>query len=271
LSLELIGWHDEYDLDDRRRLRNAMLFSLALHGSIFAAFAVTPARSVAPMPQVLAIELVAAPPTAARASRPKPAPPPAQTPAPAPPVVKAPVQVLPEETPGRILKAKPKVVAKAKPKPEPAIRRPRKEKALSYEEAMADALADEDETADLLKALRAPAAADSSGQPEASDASETKRTGAVVSPELLAWNRATQRRIQSKWVTPPSFRGRGLATSLELQLSASGVVIGTPKVVGTSGDPFFDDNAVRAVMTVAPLPPPPKAGRRIFLFRSEAN
>ena len=263
MSLELIGWHDENDLDDRRRLRNAMLFSLALHGSIFAAFAVTPARSVAPMPQVLAIELVAAPPTAARASRPKPAPAPAQTPPPAPPVVKAPVQVLPEETPGRILKVK--------PKPEPAIRRPRKEKVLSYEEAMADALDDEDETADLLKALRAPAAADSSGQPEASDASETKRTGAVVSPELLAWNRATQRRIQSKWVTPPSFRGRGLATSLELQLSASGVVIGTPKVVGTSGDPFFDDNAVRAVMTVAPLPPPPKAGRRIFLFRSEAN
>ena len=132
MSLELIGWHDEYDLDDRRRLRNAMLFSLALHGSIFAAFAVTPARSVAPMPQVLAIELVAAPPTAARASRPRPAPAPAQTPPPAPPVVKAPVQVLPEETPGRILKAK--------PKPEPAIRRPRKEKVLSYEEAMADAL-----------------------------------------------------------------------------------------------------------------------------------
>jgi len=275
LSVELIGWHDEDSLDHRRRLRNAMLVSLAIHGSVFAAFAIGPSHRFAPMPQVIAIELIAAPSGAAAPSRPSPAPPPAPAepaapeppppePAPpAPPVAKAPVQVLPEESPGRI--------RKAKPEPKPAPPRPRKEKELSLDDAMA-ALNDDlgvDPTAGLLQAPPGPAEPeDSGGQPEASDVSQT---GAVVSPELAKWNLATKRRIQSKWVTPSNFRNRGLATSLELRLSASGDVIGTPKVVRSSGDPFFDDNAVRAVMTVAPLPPPPEPGRRIFLFNAEAN
>lgn len=273
MSVELIGWQDEDYFDHRRRLRNAMLVSLAIHGSIFAAFAISPPRPVVPMPQVIAIELIAAPAAASRSSRPSPAPPPtkatapeppAREPAPpTPPVVKAPVQVLPEESPGRI--------RKAKPKPKPAPRRPSRPKALSYEDAMA-ALDDElgvDETADLLRPPPGPPGPeDSSGQPETSDLS---RAGAVVSPELAAWNLATQRLIRNKWVTPSNFRNRGLATSLELRLSVSGDVIGIPIVVRSSGDPFFDDNAVRAVLTAAPLPPPPKPGRQLFRFNAEAN
>jgi TolA protein len=126
-----------------------------------------------------------------------------------------------------------------------------------------------DPTAGLLQAPPGPSEPeDSGGQPEASDVSQT---GAVVSPELAAWNLAAKRRIQSKWVTPSNFRNRGLATTLELRLSASGELIGTPEVVHSSGDPFFDDNAINAVLKVAPLPPPPEPGRRIFLFNAEAN
>ena len=126
-----------------------------------------------------------------------------------------------------------------------------------------------DETADLLQATPAPVESEvSSGQPESSD---TSRAGAVVSPELAKWNLATKRLIQSRWVTPANFRNRGLATTLELRLSASGDVIGTPKIIGSSGDPYFDDNAVSAVLKAAPLPPPPKPGRRSFLFNAEGN
>ena len=126
-----------------------------------------------------------------------------------------------------------------------------------------------DETADLLKAPSDPVEPEaSSGGPDTSDVS---RAGAVVSAELAKWNRETQRRIQSRWVTPSNFRNRGLATILELRLSASGDVIGTPKVVSSSGDPFFDDNAVSAVLKAAPLPPPPKPGPRVFLFNAEGN
>ncbi len=277
MSTPLVDWQDEHFLDHRRRLRNAMLVSLTLHGSIFAAFAIAPARSIVPMPDFIAIELIAALPArpparqaaAPEASAPQPAPP-------TPPVVKAPVQVLPEETPGRIREAKPeapkpKLAAKVQPQPKPAPPRPRREQALSYEDAMAG-LYDKyggDETAALLRPAPAPFdSEESSGQPEASDAG---RTGTAVSPELAAWNLATRRRIQSKWVTPSNFRNRGLVTSLELRLSASGDVIGTPKVVRSSGDPFFDDNAVRALLKAAPLPPPPKSGRRIFNFNAEGN
>jgi outer membrane biosynthesis protein TonB len=289
LNVELIGWHDEQSLDHRRRLRNAMLVSVALHGSIFAAFAVAPPRTVAPMPQFLAVELVAAPPSSAPASRPNPAPAPKAPPAPPetappeppppvappPPVVKAPVQVLPEESPSRIRKVKPeppkpKVVAKVVPEPKSAPKRPKREKELSYEDAMAELGIDE--TEEFLEALPAPRASDdSSGQPAAPDASSVSKAGVAISPELAAWNRATQRRIQRKWVTPPKFRESGLATTLELRLSLSGELIGPPRVIQGSGDPYFDENAVRALLTAAPLDPPPKPGLQHFIFKSGAN
>ena len=155
MSAEVVGWHDEHLLDHRRRLRNATCVSLALHGLVFAAFAVAPPRPQAKLPQVIAVDLIASPllssrpaPSPGRTAPPAPKAPPAPAPppppAPAPPVAKAPVQVLPEETPGRIREAKPEQVAKAKPpEPKPVPRRPRKrEKALSSEDAMA-ALDDE--------------------------------------------------------------------------------------------------------------------------------
>lgn len=202
MNVELIGWHDEQSLDHRRRLRNAMLVSVALHGSIFAAFAVAPPRSVAPMPQFLAVELVAAPPSSAPASRPNPAPAPKTPPAPPetappeppppvappPPVVKAPVQVLPEESPSRIDKVKPeppkpKVVAKVVPEPKSAPKRPKREKEPSYEDVMAEF--GTDETEEFLKALPAPRASDdSSGQPETPDASSVSKAGVAISPVL---------------------------------------------------------------------------------------
>ncbi len=285
MTADLIGWHDEHAPDHRRRLRNAMFVSVAVHGSIFAAFAIAPPRAVVPMPQVLAVELVSLSPPGARSSRPRPAPtpapPPAETaapeppapPPPAPPVAKAPVQVLPEESPGRIRKvepeaAKPKVAPQTPPKP--VVRRPRKEEALSYDDAMAElGLAETEEFLEAVPGAREEEA--SSGEAQATDGAEEPRAGVAISPELAKWHLDTKRRIQSKWVTPSNFRGRGLATRLELRLSASGDVIGTPEVAGSSGDPYFDDNAVRAVLTAAPLPPPPKPGRQSFIFRSEAN
>lgn len=282
MTADLIGWHDEQAPDHRRRLRNAMIFSVALHGSLFATFAIAPSRPVVPMPEVLAVELVAGPPAGARAPRARPAPkpaPPAPTkapdppapPPPAPPVAKAPVQVLPEESPGRIRKAKPEAETKVppKPKPEPVVR-PKKEEALSYDDAMAELGLDE--TEEFLEAL--PGAREeeaSSAEPAASTGGEVSQAGAQISPELAAWNLATKRLIQRKWVTPSNLRNRGFVTQLRVRLSLSGELIGGVEVVRSSGDIYFDDNAVKAVLTAAPLPPPPKPGIRVILFRSEEN
>jgi colicin import membrane protein len=292
LSEGEIGWQEELRIDHRRHLRSAALVSLALHGVVFAALTVAPSPSMPPLPEVLSVELVAAPPGPARppaaGPKPKPAPradpPPAPAPAPPPPPPpKAQVEVLPEQAPVRVEKVvppepkpapdppKPKPAPKVEPKPRPAPR-PEPAPELSYEEAMAS-LDDEigvDETSELL-------APPTEKRPERSDAADStaggpeQASGTFVSPELAAWSRATRRRIQSVWVTPPSFRGRGLVTHLEIQLAASGEVLGEPRVVRSSGDPYFDDNAVRAVLRASPLPPPPKPGAQDFLFRSEAN
>lgn len=283
MSAELIGWHDEDALDHRRRLRNALVASLALHVSLFAAFALAPTPAPAPLPQVLAVELVAAPASPARSARPAKPPPapakpaPAEPPpaaAPAPPQPKAPVQVLPEESPGRIREAepepapaKPEKVAKVEPKPKPAP--PRREEAVSYEQAMAELGLDE--TEEFLESLPGAKkeAETSSAEATPTPGAETSQAGVKIPPELAEWNLKTRRRIQNSWVMPSQFRDRALTTELALQLSATGELVRKPEVVRSSGDYLYDDNTVRAVMKAAPLPPPPRAGSINLIFRSE--
>lgn len=284
-----IGWQEELWIDHRRHLRSAALVSLALHGVVFAALTLAPSPSIPPLPQVLSVELVAAPPGPARppAARPKPKPTPAPRveprpappPPPPPPAPKAQVEVLPEQAPARVEKVvppppepQPKPVPKVEPNPRPTPR-PEPAPELSYEEAMAS-LDDElgvDETTELLAPPEQETRPEPSDAPRSSAGEPERAPGTFVSPELAAWSRAVRRQIQSVWVTPPSFRGRGLVTHLEIRLAASGEVLGEPRVVRSSGDPYFDDNAVRAVLRASPLPAPSEPGVRDFLFRSEAN
>ena len=125
-----------------------------------------------------------------------------------------------------------------------------------------------DETADLLVPAVSP---DDASTAEASSPVQQSRSGITISPEQAAWNTKVLRLIQSTWVTPPKYRDSGLVTTLKLRVSASGALIGTPEVTRPSGDPFFDDNAVRALLKAAPLPPVTEPGPRLFIFRSEAN
>jgi len=285
-----LGWQDEHDVEEKRRLRNALYTSLGVHVLLVAALVISPPTAFAPLPQTIAVELVAgpqiAPPAAPRAAgRPKPPPPapappkaePApEPPAPTPPPPKAPVQVLPENAPKPDKKVKqapaekPKELAKVEPKPEKPAEKPVKqpETPQSYDDVM-QSLEDElgeDTTDDLLApAPSRPAqrtAAESSGHAQS-------QAGIRLSPEEAAWMAATRRQIQMKWVTPSSFRNRGLATVMQLELSASGEVIGQPEVVRSSGDPYYDDNAVAAVLKASPLPAPPRAGKTSFIFSSE--
>ncbi len=292
MSAESIGWHGEHDLDNRRRVRNAMYISFAVHACFFAALVISPPVSFAPLPQTISVELIAGPQIAAPAAprpsgRSKPAPPPPAPeppveeaapeapPEPAPPPPKAPVAVLPENAPKPDQKVKqapekkPKEAAKPESKPaEKPVKKP--DKPLSYDDAMKsfDDELGEDVTKDLLEA--APQRPNTRVAAQASGAAESS-AGVQLSPEDAAWVLATRRRIQGKWVTPANFRNRGLATVMELQLSASGEVVGEPVVFRGSGDPYFDDNAVRAVLSSSPLPRPPRAGKTYFTFRSEEN
>ncbi len=89
-----------------------------------------------------------------------------------------------------------------------------------------------------------------------------------VSAEYRAWQESTKRHVRATWITPPEFLDRDLLTCLNVELTSGGEVVGTPSVVRRSGDPFWDDNAVRALVRASPIPPPPEPGARVFCMPS---
>ena len=75
--------------------------------------------------------------------------------------------------------------------------------------------------------------------------------------------------VRRNWVLTPGFRTQPLETHVSVRLDAGGRVLGEPKVVRRSGNPWYDDNVVRAVQKASPLPAPPEAGSWPFVFRPE--
>ena len=250
-------WLAEQHAADQRRFTHGLVGSFVVHVLALAVFAFSPTPDAMPLTGVLKVDLVtsvpappAAKPAAGPAPKPAPVPP---APAPVAPPKPAPKEVvLPKEAPRAIPK---------KPVPRPAKRREpvRYEDALSQlrqelGESTPTAPPAEDVTDQALEATTAPAASSSQG---------------AVDKELAAWVLATQRHVRQRYITPPEFLNRSLATGIEVRLTSGGALVGAPRVVQPSGDPFFDDNAVRAVLSAAPLPPPPSAGTWTFLFTSE--
>jgi protein TonB len=199
------------------------------------------------MPQgAIAVELVSlpspAPAPAAKAARPAPPPPP------------APKQVvLPKET------APLKPEAKADPKPAA----PPKPKAAPPAEP-----ATEREYSDVLSELRAEVGdeAPSPSPAPAQTAAVGSPTGQPVSPAFLAWERKARIHIRQNWVVPPSFRNEPLRTSIAVDLDAGGTILGEPRIVKRSGNPWYDDGVVRSIQKASPLPAPPEAGEWSFVF-----
>ncbi len=299
MSAESIGWHDLQDQEDRRRARRAMGISIGIHVVLFAALVLSPPVAFEPIPQTIAVELIAGPQIAApvaprapvrRKASPPPAPkPPAESaapepPAPAPPKPKAPVQVLPENEPKPQQKVKQEPekktqeVAKAETKPAPekkVEKAPAKEPAkkaaeeeLSYEDAMEslDEELGEDETEDLL--APPPPRPGERVMPTSGNAPES-RAGVSLNAEDAAWGLAVRRKIGGNFVMPSNFRGRGLVTAIRLQITSAGELTGKPEAQRSSGDPYFDDFALLAVAKSAPLPEPPRPGQLFLLFSAE--
>ena len=297
MTADFADWVDEHSQDHKRRLRTAMFVSLAMHAVLLGIFAVSPPALIAPTPEYLSVDLVAAAPPVQRVTRSPSAPPatppatpPASEPAPAPPapsapappIAEAPVQVLPEETPGRIREAKPeppKVVAEAKveptPKPKPKPKapapppRPKKEEAFADGDAAMAALMAElggDEVSELLESSAAQRAEDAANEAESAGAPQK---GIKVSPEQLAWDRGAQQQISRRFPDLARYRGRRLVAQVEINVTLSGDILGNPKLIRTSGDLDFDRRAVSAILLAAPFGAPPEAGPRRLNLNSE--
>jgi colicin import membrane protein len=149
--------------------------------------------------------------------------------------------VLPKQAPAAVPKRR------AEPKPDP----------LTYDDALS-ALREE-----LGEELVEPAPAEAEASVVAPEAAQQ------IDPELASWVRATRRHLRERWVTPPEFLNRGLVTVVEVTLATNGAVRGDPRVVRSSGDPYWDENAVRAMLATAPLPAPPSSGVWTFVFHAE--
>ncbi len=95
--------------------------------------------------------------------------------------------------------------------------------------------------------------------------------GMPVDREVAAWMIATRRHVRSVWVTPPEFLERTLRTEMWIEVAADGTIVDEPQVVESSGDPFWDDNAVRAMLSASPLPAPPTSGRWRVAFPTRGD
>ena len=231
----------------QRRFLHLLAGSFAAHVVFAGALALSPSpRPSFAVPEVLRVDLVGAVP----APRAQPAPPKIAPVPPAPPKIEPKKTVLPKQAP--------KAVPKKRPPP------PRVDP-MNYDDALSQLRADLGESAPTAKA---PSAALADPLP-AADLSGTAGAGDRVDAEIAAWHVAVNRHLGRCWITPPEFLNRGLLTGVRVTLTSTGEAVGMPEVVRPSGDPYFDDNAVRAVMACAPLPEPPQSGAWEFGFTSE--
>jgi outer membrane biosynthesis protein TonB len=241
-------WLAEQHAEDSRRFLHLLGGSCVAHLLFVAVLAFTPSSDPPPLPKVLRVNLVAGLP-APRAARPTPkaAPAPVPTPKPLPKQV-----VLPKQAPKAVPKRR---VAPPPPRPEP----------IEYEDALSQLRSELGETAPPVVG---PSEDVSDADLEATTAPAEAR-GSSIDKDTARWVIATKRHVRNRWITPPEFLNRGLVTVVEVLLTSGGEVVGTPRVVRPSGDPYYDDNAVRAMMASTPLPPPPRAGTWKFSFSED--
>ncbi len=261
---QTVPWQRRLADQRRQRFQRAIILSAVFHLVIVVALAFTPDPPPIKMPAAITVDLVAALPAPPRVSQPKPAAPAPKAPA-APP--KAKVKILPKRAPdpappAPVAKPKPKPSPKSPPQPAPVLRRKPRPQEMSYEDALAQLRDDVGEPAPQ-------ALTPSTSEPLAAPVAKGVTSGVVIDPELAAWNLAVMRHVRSVWITPPEFRDRAWAAQLEINLAPDGRVLGAPRLVHSSGNPYFDDNAVRAIMRASPLPSPPEPGARNLIFTSE--
>jgi len=236
---------------ERREFRRLLVVSALAHAALALFLGFSPDGEVV-MPQgVIAVELVAMPaPTAPAKAAPAPKPVP-----PAPPPPPEPKQVVLPKEPAPLPEPKPAAEPKPAPRPEPKPAEPESEK----------------DYADVLSELREEVGDEAPAPAPAQAASIGSPTGSPVPPEFLAWERRARIHIRQNWVVPPSFRNQPLRTGVLVELDAGGAVVGEPRVVKRSGNPWYDDGVVRSIQKASPLPPPPEAGEHTFEFDADES
>lgn len=248
----------EFEEARRREFRRVVWFSAAAHVVVLVLAVFTPTSRIATPPQVISVDLVSAPPSAAPAApKPKAAVPvEVPKPPPPPPKPKPKTVVLPEKT--------------TAPTPKPAPKRERREVVIEPKRK------EEKSLEDLLAEMRDDAGEEAPSPPAPEKPVETAavapssgQAGRRVSPETLAWVKRAKLHVRRAWVVPPGFRTQALETHVVVTLDVAGNVVGEPRIAKRSGNPWYDEGVVRGIEKASPLPPPPDAGDWDFVFMPE--
>jgi len=245
-AMNTARWTDEQETAQRRNFMRALVVSGGLHLLVGLLLVVAPKPEPTRLPEVISVRMVSLPKAASGVA------PEAATPEPLP------ARPRPPPTPKKVVLPKqPSALSKKskrKPKPKP----------LEYDDALAALRA---ELGEETPAPDAPVA-----KQELSDAEvvESDPSAEEADPKLLAWRAALERHVRRSWNVPPEFKGQSLRTRLMFTLTSGGEVLGKPEVIQSSGNPFYDDSTIRALMRASPLPPPPEPGEWTFhLFADE--
>lgn len=232
----------------RREWRQVLGLSVLLHIAVGLVFVWSPklSRSPSALAGAVMVELVAAAPGAAPAARP------------------APRRAPPKKT--VVLPKEPKAVAKPRPKAKPRAPKARPAPKAAPQKSL-------DEVMRELKRKEGPA--DRVGtQPKqvARAAAVTGSAGsgtARVDAATASWLRRARIHVRRGWVLAPGFRTQELEAHVRVRLDRQGNVVGDPRIIQRSGNPWYDDSVLRAIEKSSPLPPPPEAGEWPFVFRPE--
>jgi len=233
----------------RREFRRMLVVSLVAHAAMLLLATIEFQSSAVLLPGVISVDLVSLPGAVPAPPKPEPKaePIPEPEPPPPPPTPVAKKVVLPENP--RTPKPKPRKKVVKTPPPQPAEE--------DYADVMAQLRADagESKPEPVTRRQAAPAATGAAGG-----------AGVRVTPEVAAWLKKAKIHVRRSWVLPPAFRTQQLEAHVMVDLDAGGRVVGVPKVVKRSGNPWFDEGVVRAVQLASPLPAPPEPGEWAFAF-----
>lgn len=229
--------------------------SVAFHGSLLALLVTAPfsfmREPAGRLPGVISVDLVAAPPHLPKPAAvhvPAPVPVPVPVPESKPKPTQKPIQkktVLPKQAT--------RDPARRAPEPKPVVQE-------EYADVLAQLRAERGEAAPERSTTVTAAAARTTPAPRSAG------VGRTVSPEVAAWMRRTKAHIKRNWVLPPGFRTQDLETHVLVDIDARGRVRHDPRVTRPSGNPWYDEGVVRAILRSSPLPAPPEADHWPFVF-----
>jgi colicin import membrane protein len=93
-------------------------------------------------------------------------------------------------------------------------------------------------------------------------------TGAPVSAEVAAWQQKVRAYAVRNWGLTPGLRNKGLKTLVNVELTASGVILDSD-IERSSGNPWFDDSVERFLEKAGSLPAPPDSGEWQIEFNGD--